>query len=90
MTQSFRELHRETRFPDSTLRSGKQIFVALNSNSCHNIIKLEQNSVFETLGRPIGVTGSPPSQHFRYQGLPRTIDGCSKCLWAVLDLIDFV
>jgi CspA family cold shock protein len=33
-------------------RAGRQIFLALDSNSCHNIIKLEQKFIVRTLGRP--------------------------------------
>ncbi len=33
-------------------RVSRQIFLALDSNSCHNIIKLEQKFIVRTLGRP--------------------------------------
>jgi hypothetical protein len=32
--------------------AGRQIFLALDSNSCHNINKLEQKFIVRTLGRP--------------------------------------
>jgi cold shock protein len=43
--------------------SAGQIFLALHSNSCHNIIKLEPKFLVRPLGRPIGVIVSPLSKH---------------------------
>src|ERR1700677_5038934 len=39
--------------PVSPVWFPRQIFLALDSNSCHNIIKLEQKFIVRRLGRPI-------------------------------------
>jgi hypothetical protein len=40
------------RFPGFQVMAGRQIFLALDSDSCHNIIKLEQKFIVRELGRP--------------------------------------